>query len=164
MLQIHRTFSVAKPQPFGVAFGCSAAPPMAGVNLNFSNDAVPTIEIFLRGEIIGPSVELLRDFLREIYKLSGRKWTLEMSEVDVISFRALRHLIGFARRLRKRGLALHVAAMHPAVLASVYDLKLAWAFDWEEQTSAPTVAEVRENAPGYWDQKEMKSVALAVAA
>ena len=88
------------------------------------------INIVLQGAILAAETEMLRQYIKEISKLSCKIWTLQMKDLEIIDMRSLGILVRFARQLRKRGYGLMIIGIHPNVHAILKDLHLDQVFEW----------------------------------
>jgi anti-anti-sigma regulatory factor len=103
--------------------------PRAGVCMEVKG-AERRVNITLQGVICGSSAESLLEFLHGASTLVGNKWSLQMSELLVLSSSGLRGLARFAKHLRRRGYEVEVLGVSRPVYASLQDLELANAFAW----------------------------------
>lgn len=89
-----------------------------------------TVNITLRGVIAGDSAHTLLDFLKAVSSFFGTRWTLQMQDLKILSVQGTRHLVRFAKLMRKRGCALEVHGVHQNVYTTLreggYDRVFAW--------------------------------------
>lgn len=89
------------------------------------------VHITLRGTIAGDSAQTLFDFLKAVSSFFGTRWTLQMQDLKVLSVQGVRHLVRFAKIMRKRGCVVEVRGVHRNVYATLlesgYDRIFAWA-------------------------------------
>jgi len=98
--------------------------------LNFSR-RVKRVEVRLEGSILSEHTETLRDFLQNLCYFHGTKWTLDLENLEVISLRASKVLVKFAKVIRQRGCELEITSIQPAMLATFLDLGVQKHFAWE---------------------------------
>jgi anti-anti-sigma factor len=114
----------------------STNPVVLGLNPATAHTAKSTpryqrgINIVLQGTILAAEAEMLRQYIKEISKLSCKNWTLQMKDLEIIDMRGLGILVRFARLLRKRGHGLMIVGIHPNVHAILKDLHLDQIFEW----------------------------------
>jgi anti-anti-sigma regulatory factor len=93
----------------------------AAATLNFSRRA-KHVEVRLEGSIFSEHSETLRDFLQNLCYFRGTKWTLDLENLQVISLRASKVLVKFAKVIRRRGYEIEITNIKPAMLATFWDL------------------------------------------
>ncbi|GEM_PF-3382737 len=98
--------------------------------LNFSRRA-KHVNLRLEGTILSEHTGALRDFLQNLSYFRGTKWTLELENLDVISMRALKVLVKFAKIIRKRGYDVEAVNIQASVLAAFLDSGIHEHFNWE---------------------------------
>ena len=98
--------------------------------LNFSR-RTKHVTLRLEGTILSEHTGALRDFLQNLSYFRGTKWTVELENLDVISMRALKVLVQFAKIIRGRGFDLEVANIQASVLAAFLDSGIHEHFNWE---------------------------------
>jgi anti-anti-sigma regulatory factor len=104
------------------------------------------VTLRLEGTILGEHTAALRDFLRNLSYFPGNKWTLELENLAVISMRALKVLVQFAKIVRRRGYDVEIANIQASVLAAFLDSGIHEHFNWEaveRQVQRPKAAPVR---------------------
>ncbi len=117
----------SSPQANPIVFGIKPATAKAAKNVHRYQ---PGINIVLQGAILAAEAEMLRQYIKEISKLSCKSWTLQIKDLEIIDMRGLSVLVRFARQLRKRGHALTIIGIHPNVHAILKDLRLDQLFEW----------------------------------
>lgn len=101
------------------------------------------VNLRLEGTILGEHTKSLRDFLQNLSYFQGTKWTLELENLDVISMRALKVLVTFAKIIRRRGYDVIVTNIQASVLAAFLDSGIHEHFNWdviERQAQRPKAA------------------------
>jgi len=91
--------------------------PMAGVDVNVDGKE-KHVDINLAGVISGGSAEALQEFLKGVAGFLGTRWTLQMTDLSVISTRGLQTLIQFSRLIQERGCRLEVRGVSQSVYAT----------------------------------------------
>jgi len=105
--------------------------PSAGVSMEFK-EGERRVNITLKGVICGASADSLSEFLRNASALVGNKWSLQMSELLVLSGRGMKGLARFAHHMRQRGCVVEVRGVNRNLYSTMKELKLAQAFAWAD--------------------------------
>jgi anti-anti-sigma factor len=103
--------------------------PVASLNFDF-NGCQKCVKIILEGAIAGKSAVALGDFLKNVASIPATRWMLQMKDLEILSRRGIRHLIQFAKIIRRRGLPLEIQGVHPNVHAILQDLNLTQVFGY----------------------------------
>lgn len=91
-----------------------------------------TVNITLRGTIAGDSARALLDFLKAVSNFIGTRWTLQMQDLRVLSLQGMRHLVCFAKIMRKRGYAVQVRGIHRNVYSVLLEAGHHRVFAWAD--------------------------------
>ncbi len=113
--------------------------------LNFT-PRTKQVNLRLEGTILSEHTKALRDFLQNLSYFQGTQWTVELGNLDVISMRALKVLVTFAKVIRKRGYDVVVTNIQASVLAAFLDSGIHEHFNWEvieRQTQRPKAVAIR---------------------
>jgi len=124
--------------------------------LNFTR-RIKQVNLRLEGTILSEHTEALRDFLRNLSYFQGTKWTVELENLDVISMRALKVLVTFAKIIRRRGYDVAITNIQASVLAAFLDSGIHEHFNWdviERQAQRPKAIPVRR-LPGLAYESEL---------
>jgi anti-anti-sigma regulatory factor len=105
--------------------------PCAGVRMELKAGE-RRVDITLKGVICGASADSLLEFLRSASALVGNKWSLQMSELLVLSSRGMKTLALFAKHMRRRGCTVEVQGVNQNLYAAMKEMKLARAFAWTD--------------------------------
>lgn len=89
------------------------------------------VEVRLEGSILSEHTPALLDFLKNVSYFPGNRWVLQLGNLEVMSIRALRVLVKFAKVIRRRGYMVEIACIRSTMLATLLDLKLHEYFGWE---------------------------------
>ncbi|MEK7728671.1 MAG: STAS domain-containing protein [candidate division KSB1 bacterium] len=105
--------------------------PTAGVSLEFK-EGERRVHITLKGVICGASVDSLLEFLRNASTFVGSKWSLQMSDLVVLSGRGMKALARFAKHQRRRGYVVRVAGINQNLYAMMKEMRLTHGFAWAD--------------------------------
>ena len=105
--------------------------PCAGVSLEVKGGE-RRVNITLKGVICGTSADSLSEFLHNAAAVVGNKWSLQMSELLVLSGRGMKGLARFANHMRERGCVVEVRGVNRNLYSTMKELKLAQAFAWAD--------------------------------
>ena len=105
--------------------------PCAGVSLEVKGGE-RRVNITLKGVICGTSADSLAEFLRNASAFVGNKWSLQMSELLVLSGRGMKGLVRFAHHMRERGCVVEVRGVNRNLYSTMKELELAQAFAWAD--------------------------------
>ncbi len=128
----------------------------AAATLNF-NRRVKHVEIRLEGSIFIEHTETLRDFLQNLCYFRGTKWTLDLENLEVISLRASKVLVKFAKVIRRRGYEIEISSIKPAMLATFLDLGMQKHFAWEsiKRQTKPSARFSKRNLSEFANEDQM---------
>jgi anti-anti-sigma regulatory factor len=133
----------------------------AAVRLNF-NPRVKHVGLRLEGSILSEHTETLRDFLQNLCYFRGTKWTLDLENLEVLSLRASKVLVKFAKVIRRRGCELEITSIQPAMLAIFLDLSIQKHFGWEffKRQTKPSRRFSKRKLSEFATQDEMLAEAI----
>lgn len=122
---------ISMPLAAGAETMNTSLTPCAGVSLEVK-EGERRVNITLKGVICGTSADSLSEFLRNASALVGNKWSLQMSELLVLSGRGMKGLARFAHHMRARGCVVEVRGVNRNLYSTMKELKLAQAFAWAD--------------------------------
>lgn len=105
--------------------------PMAGLEMNMQG-ADRCVNITLQGVICGSSVDTLIQFLGSVSGLIGNKWSLQMTDLLVLSGRGMNTLARFAESLQRRGFKVEVRGINQTIYSALKECKMTRAFAWAD--------------------------------
>ncbi len=105
--------------------------PMAGLTMEVKGNE-RRVNITLKGVVCGASADTMRHFLQDAAEFMGTKWCLQMKDLLVLSGRAMKTLVSFAKHLRRRGFEVEVHGINENLYTVMKEQKIAHVFAWPD--------------------------------